>query len=353
MLVARRLWQWVPLLQLLFPPAGGSNCWVMAHEPPPEPGGALQEPAPRCEQTMQLAGFHNVLLWVTFPGKIIRGRPCLPLIIGFISSEVNFRDVPRKQQKRLGEGCPVNHLWNKKVPRLCPRMCVAGGLMGQPGPMDRLDSPPAITAMVGSNSLSEREVSNPLVQTCLTIRGFETQGLDLQRPAWSPRLQAGGQGWLPRRLLFLRAWGGAKGTSLLGTYSFWWHWGTRGWAQDEQEGKHPGQQSHKPFPYCVWPGTTDTSAIFCLSPGLSHVALGASPWSCVPLYKGNWRPNLVFPAGKATFPCCMCNNSAFVESLPLSVCFGLTKVIRRLTHRPPRCLQPCPLQAGSGGSMRN
>lgn len=87
----KELWQWVPLLQLLFPPAGGSNCWVMAHEPPPEPGGALQEPAPRCEQTMQLAGFHNVLLWVTFPGKIIRGRPCLPLIIGFISSRGWFQ----------------------------------------------------------------------------------------------------------------------------------------------------------------------------------------------------------------------------------------------------------------------
>lgn len=72
---------------------------------------------------MQLAGFHNVLHWVTFPGKIIRGRPCLPLIIAFISSEVNFGDVPRKQQKRLGGGCPVNYL------------CVVRGVVhGQVGP---------------------------------------------------------------------------------------------------------------------------------------------------------------------------------------------------------------------------
>lgn len=75
-----------------------------------EPSRALQEPAPCCEQTMQLAGFHNVPFWVTFPGKIISGRPCLLLIIGFISSEVNFRDVPRKLQKRLRGGCPVNYL---------------------------------------------------------------------------------------------------------------------------------------------------------------------------------------------------------------------------------------------------
>lgn len=81
----------------------------MAHEPPSEAGRAPQEPAARCEQTMQLAGFHNVLLWVTFAGKIIRGSPCLPLTIGFISSEVNFRDVPRKQQNRLEGGCPVNY----------------------------------------------------------------------------------------------------------------------------------------------------------------------------------------------------------------------------------------------------
>lgn len=58
---------------------------------------------------------------------------------------------------------------------------------GQPGPMGRLGSS-AISVMVASNSLSEWEVSNPLVLACLTIRGFETQGLNLPGPTWWPRL---------------------------------------------------------------------------------------------------------------------------------------------------------------------
>lgn len=61
--------------------------------------------------------------------------------------------------------------------------------IGQPGLMGRLDPSPAIAAMVGSNSLSEWEVSNPLVLACLTLRGFETQGLGLQGPTWLPRLE--------------------------------------------------------------------------------------------------------------------------------------------------------------------
>lgn len=61
------------------------------------------------------------------------------------------------------------------------------------------------SVMVASNSLSQWAVSNPLVQTCLTSRGFETQGLDLQRPSWSPNLQARGQGSPQGRFLFLRA----------------------------------------------------------------------------------------------------------------------------------------------------
>lgn len=109
-------------------------CWRPWHRRSPKPSRALQEPAQCCEQTMQLAGFHNVPLWVTFPGKIIRGRPCLLLVIGFISSEVNFRDVPRKHQKRLRGGCPVNYFWNKKVHRLCPSVCVQGSPQGSLGP---------------------------------------------------------------------------------------------------------------------------------------------------------------------------------------------------------------------------
>lgn len=60
---------------------------------------------------------------------------------------------------------------------------------GQPGPMGRLGPSSAITVMVGSNNLSQWEVSNPLVLACLTIRGFETWGLDFQGPTWLPRLE--------------------------------------------------------------------------------------------------------------------------------------------------------------------
>lgn len=138
--------------------------------------------------------------------------------------------------------------------------------IGQPGLMGRLDPSPAIAAMVGSNSLSEWEVSNSLVLACLTLRGFETQGVGLQGPTWLPRLeledrtgcstgshfselevQKGHPQWRPVFIMALRVQR----------------------MRERQEGRHLGQQSHKPCPYYIWSGTTDTSATFCLSPGLS------------------------------------------------------------------------------------
>ena len=186
--------------------------------------------------------------------------------------------------------------------------------MGQPGLTGRLD-PSAITAMVGSNSLSEWEVFNPLVQTCLTIRGFETQGLDLQRPTWLPRLQAGGQGWLWRRVPFLRAWAVQKGHP---------SWGPvlSGGTEGPEDGSKMGRRgstlgSRATSPLHTASGLTPQTQVplAVCHQGCPHTALGASPRGCVPPYRGNWRPNLAFSAGKATFPRCMCNIPAFVESL--------------------------------------
>lgn len=68
-------------------------------------------------------------------------------------------------------------------------VCVFKGGHRAAWAMGRLGPSPAITVMVGSKSLSEWGVSNPLVLACLTIREFETQGLNLQGPTWLPRLE--------------------------------------------------------------------------------------------------------------------------------------------------------------------
>lgn len=181
--------------------------------------------------------------------------------------------------------------------------------------MGRLDPSPAITAMVESNSLLEREVSNPLVWTCLTISRFETQDLDLQRPAWLPRLQAGGQGWPQHIVSRFSELGDCKRDIPSGDLFFLVALRVRRTGAGQAGGEAAWAAEPRAFSILHLAGTTETSATFCLSPGLSPHCPGASPWGCVPLYRGNWRLNLAFPAGKAVFPHCMCNISAFMEFL--------------------------------------
>lgn len=121
---------------------------------------------------------------------------------------------PGSNRTGLGEAAQlITHEIKKSISFVlaCVLRAVSQGSLDQRAGRTLLPS-----AMVGSNSLSQWEVSNPLVQTCLTSRGFETQGLDLQRPTRSCNVQARGQGSPQCGILFLRALVVQKGHLFLG-----------------------------------------------------------------------------------------------------------------------------------------
>lgn len=153
-------------------------------------------------------------------------------------------------------------------------MCVCSReAKGQPGPMGRLGPSSAITVMVGSNSLSEWEVSNPFVLACLTIREFETQGLNLQGPTWLPRLELEDRTGCSTGSHFscLEV---QKGHPLWRPVLY--H-GTEGPEDGRKLGRRGitlGSRATSPLHSAFGLGTTDTNSTFCLSPGLSLHCLG-------------------------------------------------------------------------------